>query len=212
MVGGSVILYSDAGEVWGLTEEPYDTVNATDNDLSARCTTVQAVNCSIPFNPTTCNVRCIDFVSPGNTRNALNAINAEHGVYCPATRWAPVATFNGFLLEVQPFNFEDFGMPAFPGRWCIMTTMPRSNIYEEVDRVRDSNGTVRAAAIAGATLAILLMAQALVKATITASHLTRQNYDKKVERVTKAAKSITSCGFSVCFCRYSNLKVRKKTI
>ena len=51
-----------------------------------------------------------------------------------------------------------------------------------------------------------------MKATITASRLTRQNYDKKVERVTKAAKSITSCGFSVCFCRYSALKKHGKFV
>lgn len=110
------------------------------------------------------------------------------------------------IVVKKKFDFELYGMPAFPGRWCIMTTMPRVNIYEEVDRVRDSNGTVRVTAIIGAAIAIVLMGQALVRATLTASQLTRQNYEKKVERVTKAAKSITSCGFSVCFCKYAAFK------
>lgn len=173
MTGSAAILYSDAGEVWGLTEEPYDTLNATDDDLMARCGAEQAASCPMPFSPNTCNVKCIDFVQAPKTRSALDVVSAKfNGNNCPPTRWAPKETFNSFLVEVEPFDFESHGMPPFPnGRWCILTTTPRENIYEEIDRVKESNSTVMIAAIVGAVVAVLLMAQALMSATYSGSDL-----------------------------------------
>ena len=207
MVGGTAILFSEAGEVWGVTEEAYDTIDPSDDDLMARCTAQQAATCPVPFSPLTCSVRCIDFVAGVSTRSALDAVSAQFGGYCPAVKWAPTnALSNGNLVEVQLFDFEAHGMPAFPGRWCILTTTPRGNIYQKTDKVKDSNVTVRIAAIIGASIAILLMVQALASSMITAQRLTRQQYVLKLERVTKAARSITSCNFSVCFCKYSAFK------
>ena len=47
------------------------------------------------------------------------------------------------------------------------------------------------------------MAQALVSATLSLRRLEKEKQKAKVERVTRAAKSVTSCSFSVCFCRYT---------
>lgn len=55
-----------------------------------------------------------------------------------------------------------------------------------------------------------MLAPVLCGGRLTASRLTRKNYEQKVERVTKAASSITSCGFSVCFCKYSAFKKHGK--
>jgi len=64
----------------------------------------------------------------------------------------------------------------------------------------------------GAALALLLMGQAVVSSTLARGRLEKEAFQAKLTRVTKAAKSITSCEFSVCFCKYSAFEANGKLI
>jgi len=212
MANGEAMLYSAAGEVWGLTEEPYDTVNTTDDDLMARCTAAQSV-CPQPVSPQTCSVVCIDSLKSGHTSDAINHVRAKFGgSICPSERWAPSKPHSDRLIDVTPFDFKAHGMPPFPVRWCILTTAPRANIYKEIDQAKDSSTSVFVAAIVGAVLALLLMGQALISATLARRRLEREKFAAKIVRVTKAAGAVTTCGFSVCFVKYEAFKKYGKFI
>ena len=130
MVGGHTILYSGEGEVWGITEGSFD-------DLMSNCTAAQAV-CPQPFSPLTCSVACIDLLEAGHTKDAIDVIKNEFdNVICGVnqTRWAPNTAYNGRLIDITAFNFEEHGMPKFPKPWCIVTTVPRKNIFDKIDQV-----------------------------------------------------------------------------
>ena len=131
MEGGETVLYSAQGEVWGLTESSH-------NDLMDNCTALQAT-CPQPFSPLTCAVTCLDQLNPGHTKDAISEIKRTFdGSVCPGGqgRWAPTVAVGGRLIDLTPFNFEEHGMPAFPTPWCIVTTIPRANIFESIDKVR----------------------------------------------------------------------------
>ena len=66
--------------------------------------------------------------------------------------------------------------------------------------------------IVGGALAFLLMGQAVVSATLARNRLEKNAFDAKIARVTKAARSITSCEFSVCFCKYNAFEANGKLI
>jgi len=203
MVGGEAMLFSQFGEVWGLTEEPYNTADTTDDDLMTRCVAAQA-SCPVPLSPADCEVSCLDQLKPGHTKAAVDVTKANFdGDACPTDRWAPEEGFDGRLIDVTPFDFEAHGMPPLGVRWCILTTVPRNNIFESIDQAKDSSTLVFAGAIAGGIVAMLLMAASLVSASLAVRRLEKEKFKAKVERVTKAAKSVTSCSFSVCFCRYT---------
>lgn len=206
MVGGEAILYTEQGEVWGITEELYDTLDPNDDDLLARCTAAQA-SCAVPFSPLTCNVSCLDQINVGHIKAALAEVEAQFGAgqICPGASWVPTKTFNDRLIDVTPFDFEEHGMPPFPVRWCILTTVPRKNIFRAIDRAKASSTSVFVAAIAGAVIAVLLMGQALLSASLARHRLEREKHASKVARVTQAATGVTSCRFSVCFCRYTKV-------
>ena len=136
MEGGETILFSAQGEVWGLTESLMD-------DLMANCSAVQAA-CPQPFSPLTCDETCLDQLPPGHTKEAISEIKRVFdGSVCPTgqSRWAPNLAVGGRLIDLTPFIFEEHGMPPFGTPWCIVTTIPRANIFEAIDQVHHTSHT-----------------------------------------------------------------------
>ena len=88
----------------------------------------------------------------------------------------------------------------------------KSSVLVTLLQVKDSNNSVLIVSIIGGIVALLLMGQAVVSATLARNRLEKSAFSAKIARVTKAAKSITSCEFSVCFCKYNAFEANGKLI
>ncbi|KAL1521120.1 hypothetical protein AB1Y20_022674 [Prymnesium parvum] len=52
----------------------------------------------------------------------------------------------GRLLDVAPFRAQNHGMPPLPTRWCQMFSIPRDNIFKEIDDSRSVSNSLSIAA------------------------------------------------------------------
>lgn len=70
------------------------------------------------------------------TYKSMMSIEAKHGTICPETQdLFETDDDEPFLIDISPFDSYSLGVPPFEERWCLMTTVPRDNMYSSVDEV-----------------------------------------------------------------------------
>lgn len=114
----------------------------------------------------------IGFAFPGNTerdknmeyyttdfndtlKDGLALVLQRTGSICPSAE--TIFGHETYLISVRPFYAEKYGMQPLPNRWCLLTVIPRKNMFSALDTAKDWGVGMYCVVSVGCGLAVALV-------------------------------------------------------
>lgn len=99
------------------------------------------------------------------------------------------------LVSLEPFDPGRFGLPPLPDAWCVITSIPASNVQSAQDRARFLSLMVAVAGGMGILIAVLALVGALVNARSRTRQLEQEQANRAEKFVTDAMSSVLRVSF-----------------
>jgi len=101
------------------------------------------------------------------TAKALKFVKEELGGNGCTNKQHFLQIGDSLLVDITPFRAEDYGMPPLNQVWCVMTIIPRQNIFKATDEAIESSSDVSLVAgiFGGFAIALLLISLLLAVKT-----------------------------------------------
>jgi hypothetical protein len=101
-----------------------------------------------------------DVLGGSATGAALKLVKERFGSYCPEGQ--QFISVDEVLVDVTPFSTEGFGMAPMGERWCQLMTMPRENVFKEIDEAASFGVAISVVAVLGCVMALWMLGRSLL--------------------------------------------------